>query len=399
LKLKTLKSLKKELLIGKKIIVRVDFNVPLDEKLEITNDERIKRALPTIEFLINCKAKIILMSHLGRPNGQRVEKLKLDPVAKHLSQLLGKTVKKLENCIGPAVEKELSRMQNSDVILLENLRFHSEEEENDPIFSKQLSGLAEIFVNDAFGTAHRAHASTVGIAMILPSYAGFLMEKEIQVLSKLLKKPEKPFVVILGGAKVSGKIEVVQNLINIADSILISGGMSFTSLKAKGYSVGKSISEDYDLDIVKKMFKKAEEAGTKIFLPRDLVVTKNISPNAEIKTVKIDNIPEDVIAVDIGEETISVFKNELRKAKTIFWNGPVGIFEIDKFAEGTNQIAHCLADMEGKAVTIVGGGDSITALEKVGLASSISYLSTGGGASLEFLGGNKLPGIEILFES
>lgn len=398
MKVKSLKNLKKESLKGKKIIVRVDFNVPLDEKLEITNDVRIKRALPTIKFLLNCKAKVILMSHLGRPKGQKVKKLTLDPVAKRLGQLLGKTVKKLSDCIGPEVEKEILKMQNGDVVLLENLRFYKEEENNNPIFSRQLANLAGIYVDDAFGTAHRAHASTVGVAMILPSYAGFLMEREIEVLSKLLKNPKKPFVVILGGAKVSGKIEVVQNLISMADSILISGGMSFTFLKAKGYNMGKSILEEYDLNIVRKILEKAEEKGTRIFLPRDLVVVKNVSPDAESKTVKIENIPEGVRGVDIGEETISLFENELKKAKTIFWNGPVGIFEIDKFAKGTNQIAHSLADMEGKAVTIVGGGDSITALEKAGLASSISYLSTGGGASLKFLGGSKLPGIEVLLE-
>jgi len=398
LKVKSLKSLNGEFLKGKKIIVRVDFNVPLNEKLEITNDVRIKRALPTIEFLINCKAKIILMSHLGRPKGQKIKKLTLEPVAERLGQLLGKTVRKLGDCIGSEVEKEIIKMQDGDVVLLENLRFYSEEEKNDPVFSRKLASLAEIYVDDAFGTAHRAHASTVGVARILPSFAGFLMEKEIEVLSKLLKNPEKPFVVILGGAKVSGKIEVMQNLISIADSILISGGMGFTLLKAKGYNVGKSILEEYDLDIARKMLEKAEEKGTRIFLPLDLIVVKNVSTDAECKTVKIENIPEDTTGVDIGEETISVFKNELRKAKTIFWNGPVGIFEIDKFAKGTNQIARSLADMEGKAVTIVGGGDSITALEKAGLASSITYLSTGGGASLKFLGGSKLPGIEVLLE-
>ena len=398
MKVKSLKSLNGEFLKGKKIIVRVDFNVPLNEKLEITNDVRIKRALPTIEFLINCKAKIILMSHLGRPKGQKIKKLTLEPVAERLGQLLGKTVNKLGDCIGSEVEKEIVKMQDGDVVLLENLRFYIEEEKNDPVFSRKLASLAEIYVDDAFGTAHRAHASTVGVARILPSFAGFLMDKEIEVLSKLLKNPERPFVVILGGAKVSGKIEVMQNLISIADSILISGGMGFTLLKAKGYNVGKSILEEYDLDIARKMLEKAEEKGTRIFLPLDLIVVKNVSKDAECKTVKIKNISDDTRGVDIGEETISVFKNELRKAKTLFWNGPVGIFEIDKFAKGTNQIARSLADMEGKAVTIVGGGDSITALEKAGLASSITYLSTGGGASLKFLGGSELPGIEVLLE-
>jgi len=396
--LKSLKNLTRESLKGKRVIVRVDFNVPLNKKLEITNDVRIKRAIPTIDFLVENKAKIILMSHLGRPKGQIVNDLRLTPIAKHLSMLTGKTVMNLEDCIGASVDKELHNLRDGEIALLENLRFHKEEEKNDPIFSKQLSSLADIYVDDAFGTAHRAHASTVGIAKFLPSYAGFLIEKEINVLSKLLKNPEKPFVVILGGAKVTGKIEVVQNLIHKADSILISGGMSFTALKARGFNVGNSIIEDYDLEIVRKMLKNAEEKGTKIFLPIDFLVAKNISPDAETEMVKADSIPEDSTAVDIGEETISLFKNQLRKAKTIFWNGPVGIFEIDQFAHGTNQIAITLAEMEGKAITVVGGGDSITALEKIGLSSSISYLSTGGGASLDFLGGSKLPGIEVLLE-
>ena len=396
--LKSLKNLKGESLKGKRVIIRVDFNVPLNKKFEITNDVRIKRAIPTIDFLVENKAKIILMSHLGRPKGQIVNDLRLTPIAKHLSMLTGKTVMNLKDCIGASVDKELHNLRDGEIALLENLRFHKEEEKNDPIFSKQLASLADIYVNDAFGTAHRAHASTVGIAKFLPSYAGFLVEKEIDVLSKLLKNPEKPFVVILGGAKVSGKIEVVQNLIHKADSILISGGMGFTSLKARGFNVGNSIIEDYDLEIVRKMLKNAEEKGTKIFLPIDFLVAKNISPDAETETVKADSIPEDTTAVDIGEETISLFKNELEKAKTIFWNGPVGIFEIDQFAHGTNQIAITLAEMEGKAITVVGGGDSITALEKVGLSSSISYLSTGGGSSLKFLGGSKLPGIEVLLE-
>ena len=399
MKLNFLKNLTRESLEGKRVIVRVDFNVPLNEKLEITNDVRIKRTIPTIDFLLRHKAKVILMSHLGRPKGKIVNHLSLEPVAKHLGKLLGKTVKKLDDCIGEEVKKDIFKMQDGDIVILENLRFHKEEEKNDPIFSKQLAALADIYVNDAFGTAHRAHASTVGIAKFLPSYAGFLIEKEIDVLSKLLKNPEKPFVVILGGAKVTGKIEVVQNLIHKANSILISGGMGFTCLKAMGFSVGNSIIEDYDLEIVRKMLKNAEEKGTKIILPSDFLVVKNISPDAETEMVKVDSIPEDTTAVDIGEETISLFKNELEKAKTIFWNGPVGIFEIDQFAHGTNQIAITLAEMKGKAITIVGGGDSITALEKVGLSSSISYLSTGGGASLKFLGGSKLSGIEMLLEA
>ncbi|MEA1940555.1 MAG: phosphoglycerate kinase [Candidatus Caldatribacteriota bacterium] len=398
MQIRSIRDIKKEELKEKKIIVRVDFNVPLNEKLEITNDTRIKASLPTIKYLISCQAKVILMSHLGRPKGKKVEKLRLDPVAKRLSKLLGQKVRKLEDCIGPEVEKEVSRMQNGDIVLLENLRFYPGEEKNDQNISKKLANLAEIYVNDAFGTAHRAHASTVGVAKILPSYAGFLMEKESEVLGELLENPKKPFVVLLGGAKVSGKIEVVKNLINVADTILISGGMSFNCLAAMGYKVGNSILEEYDLDIIRNMLKEAKEKGTKIILPVDLITVKKVSQDAEIKMVQVENISEDSIGVDIGKKSIALYKKELNKAKTIFWNGPVGIFEIDKFAKGTNQIARCLAEMKGRVVTVVGGGDSITALEKAGLASQITYLSTGGGASLKFLGGDKLPGIEVLLK-
>ena len=338
------------------------------------------------------------MSHLGRPKGKIVEKLRLDPVAKRLGTLLNNKVKKLEDCIGLVVEEELSKMQNSDIVLLENLRFYPEEEKNDQIFSKKLANLAEIYVNDAFGTVHRAHASTVGVAKILPSYAGFLVEKEIEVLGKLLENPDKPFVVILGGAKISGKIEVVQNLIRLADTILISGGMGFTCLAALGYKVTQLLLEEYDLDIVRKMLEKAKGAGAKIILPVDLAVVKEVSPDAAIEIVKVGSKPIEGRGADLGEETLALYESELKKAKTIFWNGPVGIFEIEKFAKGTNRIAQCLAEREGDAVTVVGGGDSITALEKIGLASKISYLSTGGGASLKFLGGSKLPGVEILLK-
>jgi len=398
MKLKSLNCLKGEALKGKRVIVRVDFNVPLNEELKITNDIRIKRAIPTIEFLINHKAKIVLMSHLGRPKGKKVSQLSLTPVARHLGDLLGKNVLKTEDCIGSSVEKSINNLQNGEIALLENLRFHKEEEKNDPLFSQKLAVLADIYINDAFGTAHRAHASTVGVAKILPAYAGFLMEKEIDVLSKLMQNPEKPFVVILGGAKVTGKIEVIKNLISKADTILISGGMGFTALKATGVNVGNSIIEDYDLNIVKEMLLNAEKNATKIILPIDLVVVKHVSVGAKSKTLKINNISEDDIGVDIGEETIKLFKKEIEKAKTVFWNGPLGVFEIDQFAKGTNKIAFSLAEMKGKAVTIVGGGDSISALEKAGLTSSVSYCSTGGGASLKFLGGSNLPGIEVLKE-
>jgi len=385
-------------LVDKRILVRVDFNIPLNNELEITDDTRIKAALPTIKYLISHQAKVILMSHLGRPKGEVIGKLRLDPVARRLSDLLEQKVKKLDNCIGKEVEEEIMKLQAGGIALLENLRFHPEEEKNNSEFAKSLAKSADVFVNDAFGTAHRAHASTVGVARILPSCAGFLMAREIEVLSNLIENPERPFMVLLGGAKVSGKIEVVQNLLSIADRILIAGGMSYTCLAALGYEVSNLLLEEYDLDIVRKMLKSAEEQGNKIILPVDLLIAKEVSEKAESKVVEIENIPKDVRGVDLGDKSIAIFEKEIKKAKTIFWNGPVGIFEIKKYAKGTNRIAKILADMEGKAVTIIGGGDSIAAIENAGLAEKMTYISTGGGASLEFLGGKKLPGIEVLPE-
>lgn len=397
MKKKTIKDLNENQLAGKRVLVRVDFNVPLNEELEITNDTRIKAVLPTIKYLTSYQAKVILMSHLGRPKGKVVERLRLDPVAKRLSELLKQDVKKVNDCIGEEVEKVALNMQKGEVVLLENLRFHPEEEKNNPEFAKALANLADIFVNDAFGTAHRAHASTVGVAGMLPSCAGFLMAREVEVLSNLLEDPERPFVVVLGGAKISGKIEIVQNLLDIADRILIAGGMSYTCLAALGHEVGKSLLEEYDLRVVFKMLKEAEEKGNKILLPIDLVVAiKEISEKAANKLVRVENIPKDGIGVDLGEKSLNVFEKEIKKAKTVFWNGPVGVFEIEKYAKGTNKIAKILADLQGKAVTIIGGGDSIAAIDKAGLAEKMTHISTGGGASLEFLGGKKLPGIEIL---
>jgi phosphoglycerate kinase len=396
---KTIENLKNNQLEGKRVLVRVDFNVPLNEKSEITDDTRIKTALPTIKYLMSNQAKVILMSHLGRPKGEVIEKLRLDPVARRLSELLGQRVKKLNDCIGEEVEKAILSMQKDEVILLENLRFYSEEEKNNPEFAKSLAKPVDIFVNDAFGTAHRAHASTVGVARILPSCAGFLMAKEIGVLSNLLENPERPFVVVLGGAKISGKIEIVQNLLSIADRILIAGGMSYTCLAALGHEVGKSLLEKYDLRVVFKMLKEAEEKGNKILLPVDLVVAiKEVSEKAVSKMVRVENIPKDGTGVDLGERSLIEFEKEIKRAKTVFWNGPVGVFEIEKYAKGTNRIAKILADMQGEAVTIIGGGDSIAAIDKAGLTERMTHISTGGGASLEFLGGKKLPGIEVLPE-
>jgi len=396
---KTIEDLNKKQLEGKRVLVRVDFNVPLNKKLEITNDTRIKAALPTIKYLMSHKAKVILMSHLGRPKGKIVEKLRLNPVAQRLGELLGQKVKKLDNCIGKEVEEEIMKLQPGEIALLENLRFHLEEEKNNPEFSRALAKLADIFVNDAFGTAHRAHASTVGVAKILPSCAGFLMAREIEVLSNLLENPERPFVVVLGGAKISGKIEIVQNLLSIADKILIAGGMSYTCLAALGYEIGESLLEKYDLRVVFKMLEEAEEKGNKILLPIDLVVAiKEVSEKAVSKLVRVENIPKDGIGVDLGEKSLIEFEKEIKKARTVFWNGPVGVFEIEKYAKGTNRIAKILADMQGKTVTIIGGGDSIAAIENAGLTEKMTHISTGGGASLEFLGGKKLPGIEVLPE-
>lgn len=393
---KTIEDLKGNQLESKKVLVRVDFNVPLNEGLEITDDTRIKATLPTIKYLISNQVKVILMSHLGRPKGKVMEKLRLNSVAQRLGELLGQKVKKLNDCVGEEVEKAVLNMQKGEVMLLENLRFHPEEEKNNPEFAKSLAKSADIFVNDAFGTAHRAHASTVGVARILPSCAGFLMAREVEVLSNLLENPERPFVVVLGGAKISGKIEIVQNLLSIADRILISGGMSYTCLAALGYEVGNSLLEEYDLKIVRKMLKEAEERGNKILLPVDLIITKEVSEKTESKLFEIDNIPKDGIGVDLGERSLIEFEKEIKKAKTVFWNGPVGVFEIEKYARGTNRIAKIMADMQGEAVTIIGGGDSIAAIDKAGLTEKMTHISTGGGASLEFLGGEKLPGIEIL---
>ena len=395
---RTIKDLDKNQLANKRVLVRVDFNVPLNKELEITDDTRIKAALPTIKYLISHQAKVILMSHLGRPKGKVVEKLRLNPVALRLSELLGQKVKKLDNCIGKEVEEEIVKLQPGEIALLENLRFHPEEEKNNPEFSRALAKLANIFVNDAFGTAHRAHASTVGVTRMLPSCAGFLMAREIEVLSNLLENPKSPFVVLLGGAKVSGKIEIVQNLLDIADRILIAGGMSYTCLAALGYKVCNLLLEEYDLGIVKKMLKKAEEQGNKIILPVDLEIAKEATERTESKVVEIKDIPKDVIGVDLGDKSMAIFEKEIKMARTIFWNGPVGIFEIKKYAKRTNRIVKILADMEGKAVTIIGGGDSIAAIENAGLAAKMTHISTGGGASLEFLGGKKLPGIEVLPE-
>jgi len=381
---------------GKKVIMRVDFNVPLDKEGNITDDTRIKAALPTIKYVLEKNTKLILMSHLGRPKGQIKEELRLIPVGKRLSELLEKEVIICKDCIQEETKKIISGMQIGDVALLENLRFNKEEEANDPGFAKALAEYADIYVNDAFGTAHRAHASTEGIAHYIPAVAGLLMEKEISFLGKLLFQPEQPYIAIIGGAKVSTKIGVLEKLVERINTLIIGGGMSYTFLKAKGFEVGKSLVETDKVNLAFEIIKKTDEKGVKLILPLDHIVVEKIGEDAKIMIVGTNAIPSNMIGVDIGPKTIKVCKREIKNSKTILWNGPMGIFEIDKFAKGTNKIAKSLASSNG--VTVVGGGDSVAAVNKAGVADKISHVSTGGGASLEFLEGKELPGIKAIMD-
>lgn len=379
---------------GKKVLVRCDFNVPQDENGNITDNRRIVGALPTINYLLENNAKVILTSHLGRPKGEVKKEFSLEPVAKELSKLLGKEVKLASDVIGESAKKLTSEMQNGEVVLLENVRFHREETDNNPEFAKELASMAEIFVNDAFGTAHRAHATTAGIADYLPAVSGFLIEKELNFMGNALENPERPFVAILGGKKVSDKIGVIDSLLEKVDTLIIGGGMAYTFFKSMGYNVGNSICELDKLDLAKEAMEKAKAKGVKLMLPVDTRVGKEFSKDTESKVVKYTEIPDDWEGFDIGDETIEIYKNELQNAKTIIWNGPVGLFEFDQFAIGTKAIANTLAELN--ATTIIGGGDSAAAVEKFGLADKMTHISTGGGASLEFLEGKKLPGIECL---
>jgi len=380
---------------GKKIIMRVDFNVPQDKKTrEITDDARIKAAIPTIDYILkNNPKKLILMTHLGRPDGQVKEELRLDPVAKRLQELIKTPVKKLNDCVGPEVATAIDAAPEK-VILLENLRFHAEEEENDPAFAKQLANLAEIYVNDAFGTAHRAHASTEGVAHDLPAVAGFLLDKEIEYLGKSLEQPVKPFAVILGGAKVSDKIGVIENLLKKAQVLVIGGGMAYTFLKAQGIAIGNSKLEKDKIDLAKETLEKAKKAGVKVVLPVDHLTVDNIDTPTRIEMTKDASIPDGMIAVDIGPRTIALFCNALKNTKTICWNGPLGIFENNKYAKGTKEVATFITTLTAK--TIIGGGDTASAVAKFGLENKMTHISTGGGASLEFMEGKMLPGIAAL---
>ena len=383
---------------NKRVLVRVDYNVPINKEGQITDDIRIKSSLPTIEYLLEKGASIILMSHLGRPKGEAKEEFSLRLVADRLSELLNRDVifSNDENVVSDRVKAEAQALKQGQVMLLQNTRYRKEEEKNGEDFAKDLASLADIYINDAFGTSHRAHASNVGVSKFLPSALGFLVEKEVSIMGKALDAPERPFVAILGGAKVSDKIGVIENLINKVDAIIIGGGMAFTFLKAKGYEVGTSLLEEDKIDLARELMDKAKEKGVALVLPIDLVVAKEFKNDTNFKTVKADEIPNDMMGLDIGEETISLFSDVIKEAKTIIWNGPMGVFEMDNFNKGTYAIAKAM--VASGATTIVGGGDSASAVEKAGLADKISHVSTGGGASLELLEGKVLPGIDAISE-
>ena len=382
---------------GKKVLVRCDFNVPLDENKNITDNRRIVGAIPTIKYLLDNDCKVILCSHLGRPKGEVKKEFSLAPVAKELSKLLDREVKLADDIIGESAKTLTADMENGDIVLLENVRFDAREEANNPEFAKELASMAELYVNDAFGTAQRAHSSTAGVAAYLPAVAGFLMEKELNFLGTTLENPERPFMAILGGKKVSDKIGVIDSLLEKVNTLMIGGGMAYTFFKAMGYNVGNSICELDKLDLAKGLMEKAKAKGVKLMLPVDTRVGKEFSADTESKTVKYTEIPDGWEGFDIGEETIKMYEEELSKAKTVIWNGPLGLFEFDQFAKGTNSVAQYLGNLEG-VTTIIGGGDSAAAIEKLGIGNKFTHISTGGGASLEFLEGKKLPGVECLLD-
>jgi phosphoglycerate kinase len=382
---------------GKRVLVRADFNVPLDEETgAITDDSRIRATLPTIKYLIDRGARVILCSHLGRPKGTAVEKLRLTIVAQRLSQILGQKVEAATDCIGPDIEKAVEKLRGGDVLLLENLRFHPEEEENDASFAQALARLADVYVNDAFGASHRSHASIVGVANYLPAVAGLLVEKEIKVLEGILANPVHPFAELAGGAKVSDKIGVLENTMDKVDCLLIGGGMAATFLKAKSHQVGLSLVEDGKLDFAAKLMKDAPQRGVRLLLPVDVVIADTVSAEAKVKVISVKDIEPDWRIVDIGPQTITNFSEELKRCKTIFWNGPMGIYEIPQFAQGTQAMARLLAGL--KVTTIIGGGSTAEVVTEMKLADKMTFVSTGGGASLRFLGGGRLPGVEALLD-
>jgi len=393
---KCISDLRDDELRGRKVLVRVDFNVPMDKQGNITDDMRIRASLPTVRHLVDRGAKVLLISHLGRPKGV-TEGLRMDPIAKRLGELLGSQVIKLNDCVGKEVEAAISKMADGEVAMLENVRFHPEEEANDPAFSKRLAALADVYVNDAFGTAHRAHASTEGVARILPGVCGFLIRKELEMMGKSLDDPRRPFVAIIGGAKVSSKIMVIRNLARKVDTLIIGGGMVYTFLKAQGIEVGKSLVEDKFIEAAKGIWAELKAMpNLKLIIPVDVLVAAEAVPGASSEVVPIDRIPMDRMGLDIGPKSVELFKEAIRTAGTVIWNGPLGVFEIKEFAGGTNEIAVALAS--SKAVTIIGGGDSASAAEQAGVADRITHISTGGGASIEYLEGRELPGIAILQE-
>jgi phosphoglycerate kinase len=385
-------------LSGKRVLVRVDFNVPLDEAQNVTDAKRIVETLPTIRKIIDTGGRAILMSHLGRPKGKPKPEFSLRPVARKLEELIGKQVRFAEDCIGGDAEKAVADLGNGDILLLENLRFHAEEEKNDPEFARQLAQHGDVYVNDAFGSAHRAHASTEGVTKHIPvSAAGYLMQKELDYLGKAVGNPERPYVAILGGAKISGKIDVLVSLMDKVDALLIGGGMSYTFYKAQGLEIGKSLLEEDKLDLAKEIMRTAAEKNVKLLLPVDCVIADRFDKDAATMVVASDGIKPDWLALDIGPKTVELFKQELQNAKTVVWNGPMGVFEMDRFAIGTNEIAKLLVDITKQgAITIIGGGDSAAAIARMGYEKDVSHVSTGGGASLEFLEGRVLPGVAAL---
>jgi len=391
-------SIDKVDLKNKRVLVRVDFNVPLDKNLIVTNDNRIVESLPTIKKIINSGGKAILVSHLGRPKGERKSEFSLKPAAERLSKLLSKEVKLAPDCIGAETEKLVNEMKAGDVVLLENVRFHKEEEKNDPEFAKKLSKLGDVYINDAFGSAHRAHASTEGVAKFIKTCAaGYLMQKELDYLGSALANPKRPYCAVLGGAKISGKIDVINNLIDKVDILIVGGGMAFTFFKAQGKEIGKSLLEEEKFDLAKELLEKVKSSNMKFLLPVDIVVADEFKNDSPSMTVDVDNIPADKMGLDIGPKSIKLFSDELMKSKTIVWNGPMGVFEMDNFAKGTFAIAETLAKAtEDGATTVIGGGDSAAAIADAGLKNKVSHVSTGGGASLEFLEGKILPGVAAL---